>query len=118
MSALEDYFAAWNEPTRDRRLDLLARSVDAHVEVIHPTFGRSEGIEPLEGQIEQYRSAMPDTAVVRASEVDGHNQLVRYAWKIVDQDGQLLMEGLDVAELADDGRLRRILLFHGPLPTR
>jgi hypothetical protein len=87
VGALDDYFAAWNEPSRDRRRELLARSVDAHVEVIHPTFGRSEGIEQLEGQIEQYLSAMPDTAVVRSSEVDGHNQLVRYAWTIVDQDG-------------------------------
>jgi hypothetical protein len=27
------------------------------------------------------------------------------------------MEGLDVGERADDGRLKRILMFHGPLPT-
>ncbi len=26
------------------------------------------------------------------------------------------MEGIDVAERVDDGRLRRILMFHGPLP--
>jgi hypothetical protein len=27
------------------------------------------------------------------------------------------MEGLDVAERDRDGRLRRILMFHGALPT-
>ena len=41
--------------------------------------------------------------------------VVRYAWKIVDQDGNEVMEGIDVAERSDDGRLRRILMFHGPL---
>jgi len=27
------------------------------------------------------------------------------------------MEGLDVAERDGDGRLRRIVMFHGPLPA-
>jgi hypothetical protein len=40
---------------------------------------------------------------------------VRYAWKIVDPEGNDFMGGLDVAERADDGRLKRILMFHGPL---
>src|SRR5438034_8637432 len=46
-----------------------------------------------------------------------HNDLVRYAWKIINREGQDFMEGLDAAERADDGRLKRILMFHGPLPT-
>jgi hypothetical protein len=28
------------------------------------------------------------------------------------------MEGIDVAERATDGRLRRILMFHGTIPTK
>jgi hypothetical protein len=27
------------------------------------------------------------------------------------------MEGIDVAERANDGRLRRILMFHGTIPS-
>jgi hypothetical protein len=41
---------------------------------------------------------------------------MRYAWKIVDSEGHDLLVGLDVVERADDGRLRRIVMFHGPLP--
>jgi hypothetical protein len=37
---------------------------------------------------------------------------VRCAWKIVDPQA-----GLDVAERIDDGKLRRIIMFHGPLPA-
>jgi len=36
---------------------------------------------------------------------------------IVDAEGRNVMEGIDVAERVDDGRLKRILMFHGPLPA-
>lgn len=31
-------------------------------------------------------------------------------------DGTTLLDGLDVAEVGGDGRLRRVLGFHDPLP--
>jgi hypothetical protein len=52
-----------------------------------------------------------------ASGVDAHNGVARYAWRIIDPQGRHVMEGLDVAEHIDDGRLQRILMFHGPLPA-
>ncbi len=48
---------------------------------------------------------------------DGHNSVVRYAWEVVDRDGKPVLDGLNVAELTTDGRLRRILLFRGSLPV-
>jgi len=57
----------------------------------------------------------PGTKVVPASGVDAHNDVVRYAWKIVDSQGSDVMEGLDVAQRVDDGRLQRILMFPGSL---
>jgi len=41
---------------------------------------------------------------------------VRYAWKIIDRQGQDVMDGIGVAERLDDGRLKQIMMFHGPLP--
>ena len=69
----------------------------------------------LAERIGRHQSAEPDTEVVTASGVDAHNDLVRYAWKIIDRYGHI-MEGIDVAERVDDGRLKRIPMFHGPLP--
>jgi hypothetical protein len=63
--------------------------------------------------IEKYRSALPHTAIVLTSGLDSHNDLVRYGWDIVDQDGQRVMDSIDVVELDSEGRLKRILLFHG-----
>jgi hypothetical protein len=53
---------------------------------------------------------------VTASGIDAHTDLVRNAWKIVDRQGHDVMKRIDVAERLDDGRLKRILMFHGPHP--
>jgi SnoaL-like domain len=116
VQQLDDYFAAWNEPQTAQRRTLLQRSLTADVELVHPIWGRSHGIDARVAHIDNYQSALPDTTVVLASGLDSHNDLVRYGWDIVDQDGHRVMEGIDVVELADDGRLKRILLFHGQLP--
>jgi hypothetical protein len=116
VEQIDGYFAAWNEPLKKRRRTLLERSVTADVELIHPTWGRSQGIDALLARIESYQSALPEAAVVLASGLDSHNDVVRYGWDIVDQHGRHVMEGIDVVELAGDGRLKRVLMFHGPLP--
>jgi hypothetical protein len=114
MSTISEYFQAWNELDSDRRRDLLARSVMPDVQLVHPTFGRSRGSDALAGHIASYRQAMPGTEVVLTSGIDAHNQIARYTWEVVDAGGRTLVAGLDVVELAADGRLERILLFHDP----
>jgi hypothetical protein len=115
VKQIDDYFAAWNEPQTEQQRALLERSVTADVELVHPTWGRSQGIDALLAGIDKYRSALPDTAIVLTGGLDSHNDLVRYGWDIVDRHGNRVMDGIDVVELASDGRLKRILLFHGQL---
>ena len=110
------YFAAWNEPDAGRRRALLARCVTDDAELLDPT-GRWAGVDGFVERIDRYQTAAPGTEVVPASGEDAHNDVVRYAWSIVDADGRSVLEGLDVAERTADGRLRRILMFHGPLPA-
>jgi hypothetical protein len=113
---LADYFAAWNETDADDRWQLLGRCLSDDVELIDPT-GRWQGIGGLSNRIANYHSSASGTTVVSASGVDEHNGIERYAWRIVDRSGTQLMEGLDVAERDASGRLRRIVMFHGPLPA-
>jgi hypothetical protein len=110
------YFDAWNERDADERRRLLADCLTDDVELVDPV-GRARGHGGLSARIGQYHVDAPDTEVVPASGVDAHNDVVRYAWKIVGTEGNVVMEGLDVAQRADDGRLARILMFHGPLPA-
>jgi hypothetical protein len=113
---LLDYFAAWNETDADARRRLLQRSVSDDVELIDPT-GCWQGFDGLSERIANYHAAAPGTAVMPASGVDAHNSVERYAWKIVDPGGNDLMDGLDITERDADGRLQRILMFHGPIPA-
>jgi hypothetical protein len=113
---LSDYFAAWNETDAGERGRLLQRSLSDDVELLDPT-GRWRGVDGVSERIARYHADAPGTRVVPGSGVDAHNEVERYAWRIVDPSGNDVMEGIDVAERGGDGRLRRILMFHGPLPT-
>ena len=50
------------------------------------------------------------------SNVEEHHGWVRVGWRMLDADGSVLSEGEDVAEVADDGRLNRVIGFVNPLP--
>ena len=109
------YFAAWNERDAPERRRLLASSLTPDAELLDPR-GRWVGLDAISDRIALYHGDAPDTRVVRSGGLDAHNDVVRYGWTIVDDDGHELLEGVDVAERERDGRLRRVLMFHGPLP--
>jgi hypothetical protein len=54
----------------------------------------------------------------RVSAIDAHHEHVRFAWELVAPDGRVALAGMDVGELAADGRLRRIVGFFGELTAR
>ena len=57
----------------------------------------------------------PGFTIERTTGVDQHGDQLRFGWRALQADGSLLVEGLDVGELAEDGRLRRVAGFWGPL---
>jgi hypothetical protein len=115
-ATLTDYFAAWNETDQRERGRLLQRSLSNDAELVDP-LGRWRGVDGVSDRIARYHATAPGTRVVPGSGVDAHNDVERYAWKIVDSAGNEVMDGLDVAERDPEGRLRRILMFHGQLPA-
>jgi hypothetical protein len=53
----------------------------------------------------------------RVSGVDSYQDQLRFSWELRAPDGTITGAGLDVGELAADGRLRRITGFFGELPA-
>jgi hypothetical protein len=51
----------------------------------------------------------------RASAVDTHHEYFRFAWNLIAPDGDVAVSGIDVGEVAGDGRLKRITGFFGDL---
>jgi hypothetical protein len=113
---IDTYCAAWSESDPAARLALLRASCAEDVVYLDPR-GQADGIEALAATIADVLASRPGARVVRTSAIDAHHGRARFAWHVMLADGTGLPEGLDIVELCDDGRLRRILGFFGPLAS-
>jgi hypothetical protein len=109
------YDRAWNEPDPVERRRLLELSWAEDGELVDPT-GRFQDREAIIERLAGFSERFPGARIDITSGIDDHHGFVRYAWTITDADGARLLEGIDVCELAEDGRLRRVVMFFGPLP--
>jgi predicted SnoaL-like aldol condensation-catalyzing enzyme len=109
------YGAAWNEPDEAKRTALLEESwVDDGV-YQDPT-GVADGRAALVAHIGEFHEMFPGRSIDFASGVDVTDAGIRWAWVMRNGDA-IELEGMDFAELAPDGRIRRIAGFFGPLPS-
>jgi hypothetical protein len=108
------YGAAWNEPDEAKRAALLEASWSDDGVYQDPT-GTAEGRAALVAHIGGYQSMFPGHTIDFASGVDVTDAGIRWAWVMRNGD-EVALEGMDFAELAPDGRIRRIAGFFGPFP--
>ncbi|MDQ4131342.1 MAG: nuclear transport factor 2 family protein [Actinomycetota bacterium] len=113
QEVVEAYHRAWRAGgAEQRRLLELCLTEDA--ELVQPN-GRSVGrdgvIQRIVGLGERWPGAHPEVT----SGTDEHHGFVRYSWDLRSADS-VVLSGVDVGELAADGRLRRVVQFFGPMP--
>jgi len=108
-AAVDAYIAAWNSPDPAERARLLAGAVADDFEFHGPT-GTFRGREALGALIVALQTRMAGATVVRLGPV---TQGV-FRWAVLAAAGTSLLEGTDEAEVADDGRLRRISVAATP----
>jgi len=106
--------AAWNESDPVRIRQLLERALDPGIRFVDPSVDVT-GIDGFEANVHEVQARIPGAVYSRTSGVDSHHRFYRYTWAI-HRDGELLMPGYDVAETAEDGRVRCVMGFFGPLP--
>ena len=118
MSDLTDtidiYLSAWSERDPAARAGLVARAWAADGELVDPPMAATghDAISGVHGALQQQ---FPGHRFRRASGVDAHHDHLRFAWELVGPDGTVALKGLDVGEVGEDGRLRRITGFFGEL---
>ena len=110
------YDEAWNAPDDNMRRRLLEDALTADAELVDPTAGRFRGREAIHQRLAGFAARFPGASVGITSGVDEHNGFARYTWTITSADGKTILDGLDVLERADDGRIKRVTMFFGPLP--
>jgi hypothetical protein len=115
-AAVDAYFAMLNEPDDARRLELARQAWTDDASFVDPMFQASGGPGPICDVIGGAQAQFPGHVLTRTSGIDAHHNLVRFSWQLADGDGNVAVAGLDVAIVADDGRLSRLAGFFGPLP--
>lgn len=111
---IDHYLAAYGEPDPARRGAAVQRAWAADAQLIDPPLA-AEGHAQIAAQTDALLAQFPGHRFRRASPVDSHHGYARYAWQLLDRGGQVALEGTDFVQLDDDGRLRRVVGFFGPL---
>ncbi len=116
-TTVDTYLTAYGEPDKARRAELISRVWAADGRLVDPPLAAEshDGISDMAASLQQQ---FADHRFRRVSEIDAHHDRFRFAWELVGPDGAVAVSGIDVGELAEDGRLRRITGFFGELPGR
>ncbi|HZB66360.1 MAG TPA: nuclear transport factor 2 family protein [Ornithinibacter sp.] len=108
------YGEAWaaDEAERRRLLEVAWHEEGRYSDPV----GRAEGREAFVSHIAGFQEQFPSHRIVITSGVDEHDRCFRFGWALMDADGNIVVEGVDFGEVADDGRIARITGFFDPLP--
>lgn len=122
---LAAYEAALNEPDAGRRAEFAvvaladeARVFAAHLSERGP-LDRAGFVADC-GVVQGWRP--PGARLRRRGEPDGHHGWIRFAWEVSLADGEVIevggrrVEGIDIVELAPEGRFGTVVMFHGVAP--
>jgi SnoaL-like domain len=115
-ATVDTYLAAWNESDPARRAGLVEQVWAPDGQLIDPPLA-AEGHAGISDLHAALQGQFPGHRFRRSSAVDAHHDRLRFGWELVGPDGAVALAGLDVGELAGDGRLRRVVGFFGDLPA-
>ncbi|HEX3785745.1 MAG TPA: nuclear transport factor 2 family protein [Pseudonocardiaceae bacterium] len=115
-ATIDTYLEAWNETDAARRAELIERVWAPEGKLIDPPLA-AQGHQGISELIATLHTQFPGHRFRRASGIDSHHDQLRVAWELLAPDGQVALAGLDVGELDEQGRLRRITGFFGPIPA-
>lgn len=113
---VEAYMAVWNETEEDKRRALLAKIWATGATYTDP-MAHAAGAEELVALVAGFHTQMPGAKIVQTSAIDEHHGRLRFGWAMKGPDGSTRMEGIDVGELTEDGQIKSIVGFFGPLPA-
>jgi hypothetical protein len=116
QNTVDTHLEAYGEPDAARRAQLVASIWSEDGQQIDPPIDATGhgGIVEVAAAVQ---GMYPGHAFRRTSGIDAHHGFARYEWELVSPEGSVALAGLDVAEVGDDGRLRRVVGFLGPIPA-
>ncbi|GAA0560039.1 nuclear transport factor 2 family protein [Paractinoplanes ferrugineus] len=114
-TVVDRYLAAWNETDPARRRAAIDALFTADVRYVDP-IASVEGRDALDALIGGVQQQFPGLAFTSGGPVDAHHEQGRFTWHLGAAGAEPLVVGFDVAELGDDGRIRRVFGFLDKAP--
>ena len=112
-AALQDYCLAWSTADDDARAALLAR-VWADAGVYSDPSAQVRGRAALHAHIGGMHAKMPGTRIVLSTQVSQHHGYLYFGWQMITADGDVRIDGVDFAQVDENGRIAQIVGFFGP----
>jgi len=111
FTALADrYIAMWNETDARRRRGLIAELWTETARYRDPMLA-GDGLDGIDAMVAAVQAQYPNHRFHRTGAVDAHHQALRFGWALQDADQALFVVGIDIGEVAADGRLQSITGF-------
>ena len=111
QALIDAYFDCWNTTDDAARRSLVERTYAADGHLADPLVDVT-GHDGLVELFTNFHVAYPGHSFRQRGDVDAHHDLVRWGWQMVDGDGNVALDGLDVALVAD-GRISDVAGFFG-----
>ncbi len=106
---VDRYIAAWNETDPARRRELLSGALTADGRYLDP-LGRAEGRDAIDGMMGAVQQQFPGFRFHRTSDVDSHNDRLRFTWELGPEGGEPFSAGVDFCVL-EGGQISSITGF-------
>ena len=113
---IDDHLAAYADPDRQRRSAAVRRLWAEDAQLVDPPLA-ARGHAQIVEQSDHLLAQFPGHRFRRSSGIDLHHDTARYAWQLLAPGGQVVLEGIDFAQLDAQGRLACVTGFFGPLPA-
>ena len=107
------YCDAWNVRDGRERRELLERCWAPDGVYCDPTVV-VDGLDAVVAHIGGFHERMPGHRIIRTSEVAEHHGWLHFSWRMIGPGGATDLDGFDVGERGEDGRLKRIVGFFAP----
>lgn len=112
---IDTYLAIWNERDSVARRALIGTTWTPDGLYLDPML-RGEGHDGIDAAIGGAQPLFPGLNFRRTSEVDVHNDRLRFTWELGAEGEPPAMAGLDIGQIVD-GRLSSIIGFFDIWPT-
>ncbi|MGH9211568.1 MAG: nuclear transport factor 2 family protein [Acidimicrobiales bacterium] len=109
-TVVDAYIASWHEADPARRTALVEQAWAPQARYVDPLLDLT-GHEQLATLAPVLAEHYPGHSIRRTSEVDAHHGFGRFSWELTGPDGAVVIAGIDVCSIADDGRLQGIAGF-------